>query len=705
MSIKLYKSQLTPTTNDSNVADRRQINLGEAQSIGKAMKGMLQSGEKLYIKHLDIKSDNELIEKSKEIMNGTDTSEGLSATILQASEMKDDKAALELYNNKWKSLLESSKNEVSWMTKKKLSNWMNKQALKDTNAIKVATTNNMLASLKLNNLDQIETWKKSIIYGTTKLEKDTATSELNTFLNSDKAKEIFGSTLETVKQKTNRDIAFFGYKNVSLKDQAAALAMAKKDKRLDVEDVQKLITHFKTSKTTSNKLNKDNVKKMESAMESGIIFNADEWNAAMAAAVEGEDETTILKLNNMATDAEYYAQLSNMSVSEIENRKNILTEYNNKKLRETGSGMEGNFARNLEITKKFLSKLTSDLDKDQLTTAHEKGIITLNEIGFAELLAPGGDINNFTTAINERIAKAKTVGDFYTREVKFFTANELKQIKDAFNAADTADEIIQLSTIFVQGFGSDSDLAFKQMTKDNTVLSTIGGLTIMNDYQPSENVNLLAEGFLLSKNKDLAAVYKINTNDILGKVADYAQVFPDNEDTFNNIIQAANYIYMAQLKNSGKNKDNFDADDWEKAFIMASGGSEKGGFLFNQKMGGYDEDTRGNMVHIPTWLENGTFEDVIERMKGDENLWLKASSNNNNAIVGDGALKGEEITLSEIFKADDPYFVSVGNGKYKIAMGEDPTENGDPEFLMNSDGGYFIININNIRDEIITGMN
>ena len=62
MAIKLYKSQLTPTAGDSNVADTRQINLGEAQSIGKAMKGMLQSGEKLYIKHLDIKSDNELLE-------------------------------------------------------------------------------------------------------------------------------------------------------------------------------------------------------------------------------------------------------------------------------------------------------------------------------------------------------------------------------------------------------------------------------------------------------------------------------------------------------------------------------------------------------------------------------------------------------------------------------------------------------------------
>ena len=50
--------------------------------------------------------------------------------------------------------------------------------------------------------------------------------------------------------------------------------------------------------------------------------------------------------------------------------------------------------------------------------------------------------------------------------------------------------------------------------------------------------------------------------------------------------------------------------------------------------------------------------------------------------------------------------MTIGNGKYKIAMGENPTEPGaEPEYLMNKDGGYFIININKIRDEIITGMN
>ena len=233
----------------------------------------------------------------------------------------------------------------------------------------------------------------------------------------------------------------------------------------------------------------------------------------------------------------------------------------------------------------------------------------------------------------------------------------------------------------------------------------------MNDYEPSQNVDLMAEGFLISKNKELAAIYKINTNDILGKVSEYSKVFLDNEDTFNNIVEGANLIYMAQLKRDGKNKDNFKEEEWEKAFIMASGGVNSDYNIMGNNFsltgkGGYDEDTRGNKVHIPTWLPNGTFEDVIERMKSDENLWLKASSNGKNAIIGDGALNGEEINLAEIFKEDDPYFVSVGNGKYKVAMGENPTDTGsEPEYLMNSDGKYFIININNIRAEIITGMN
>jgi hypothetical protein len=723
MAIKLYSSQLTPTTKTSNVLDTRKISLSEAASIGKAWKGMVHSGEKLYVKHLDIKSDNEILEKSKEVMNGkTDVngnviSTGLSEILIKAKEMKDGDKAIAYYNNTWKSLLETEKSNLSWMAKRKFTSWMNMQNLKDTNSIKVATTTNMLNSLRVNYLDKIEILKKSITFSEPEsIEQITASSELDELLKSKKAKEIFGSTLDKIKKDTATEIAFFGYKNVPIADQEAALAEAKKDDRIPLDgpySVDTLDKHFQISKTNSNNLNKDNVSKMESALESGIIFDSNEYNAAVKIATDNKDTKTLLKLKTMAEDAEIYLQLSTMPVADIENRKNILTEYKNKRLGE-GKGVALKEARNLEITKKFLSKLTTNLNKDQMTTAHDMGIITLNEIGFSEMLATG-NVEEFAHSIKERVAKAKTVAAFYSREIKFFTANEEKSIKDAFLSAKTKDQIIQLSTVLVEGFGSDSDLAFKQLSKDNTFLSTIGGLTIMNDYKTGNNVELAVEGYLISKNEQLKNIYKIPTNDTgyLGVIAKYQTTFLHNVDTFNNIVEAANYIYMAQLRNNGKTTKDFSDKDWEKAFVMAAGGKGTdigifGTSFFTANMGGFDEDTRGNQVHIPTWLKNGSFNTVVERLKADENLWLKASKNGKNAIIGDGTKKGDEITLSEIFKEDapDPYFVSIGNGKYRIAMGENPTDPGaEAEYLMNSDGGFFIININNIRDEIIIGMN
>ncbi len=727
MAIKLYSSQLTPTTKTSNVMDTRQISLDEAASIGKAWKGMVQSGEKLYAKHLDLKSDKELLETSKVIMNGkTDDkgnviSTGLSEVLIKAKDMDDPDKAIAYYNNTWKSLLETEKSNLSWMAKRKFTSWMSKQNLKDTNTIKQYTTANMIDGLRNVTLDKIETYKKEIIWSTG-LTQETAKTELADLLSNNKTKELFGVKLEEVIKKTNNEIAFFQYKNVAIEDQAAALKAAEKDNRIPnagTYSLNSLRTHFKTSRTNSNNLNKDNVSKMESALESGIIFDSNEYNAAVKIATDNEDTKTLLKLKTMAEDAETYIQLSTMPVADIENRKNILTEYKNKRLRE-GKGVALKEARNLEITKKFLSKLTTNLDKDQMTTAHDMGIITLNEIGFSEMLATG-NVEEFAHSIKERVAKSKTVAAFYSREVKFFTANEEKSIKDAFLSAQTKDQIIQLSTVLVEGFGSDSDLAFKQLTKDNTFLSTIGGLTIMNDYKTGNNVELAVEGYLISKNEQLKNIYKIPTNDTgyLGVIAKYQTTFLHNVDTFNNIVEAANYIYMAQLRNNGKTGKDFKAADswnttdtltWEKAFIMAAGG--KGGDVglmgtsfFAVDQGGFDNDTRGNQVHIPTWLKNGSFSAIIERFKADidgRRLFKKASSNGEVPIK----LNGEKFNISEIFKEQDPYFVSVGNGKYRIAMGENPTDPGaEPEFLMNSDGGYFIININKIRNEIITGMN
>ena len=716
MAIKLYKSQLTPTTESSNVMNRNRVSMSEAASIGNAWKGMVKSGELLYAKHQDIKTDNEILEKSKEVMNGGENYTGLSETTLNASEMKDPDAAGKLYNDEWQKIFDNVNGSLSGkQAQRKFKSFMTKQNLKDVNAIKTASTTNMINSLRVNTLDKIETLKKSVIFGTS-LESKIAAKELEVLLEDKKTSDIFGNTLEKVVKTTNNEIAFTGYKKMPYTQKDEALAAAEKDKRITAQDLLKLENHFNSEKSSTNLKNVKNINQIEENMKMGFTINTEEFANMEQIANDIGDNKSLLKIEQIKKDYPIYQQLSQMSKSEIENRKNILVEYKNKQARK-GEGMELDIANNLEITKKYLSQLTSDLNKDLLATAHDKGIITLNEIGFQEMLSPGGKIEDFVGSINERIAIAKTASSFYNHEIQFFTSIEQKQIKDAFNAADTKDEIIQISSIFVKGFGADSDIAFKQITKDNTVLSTIGGLTIMNDGIPGANADLVAEGFLISKNEELKNIYKIKTSDTgyLSKVAKYQKTFLHNEDTFNNIIEAANYIYMAQLRNTGKTTNDFNANNWEKAFVMASGGltSDVGAFgtnMFTGTKGGFDNDTRGNQVHISTWLENGSFSNVVKRLEADENLWLKASSNGKNAIIGDGSKAGEEITLKEIFKEEDPYFVSVGNGKYRIAMGEDPTDpNGEPEYLMSSDSTlnkelYFIININNIRAEIETGL-
>ena len=275
MAIKLYKSQLEPTARSSNVMDGRRISMSEAGSIGNAMKGMLKAGETLYAKHQQVKSETEVKEKIKEIMIGNENNEGLTSHKLKANNMDDPDAAVSYYANEVKKVQDTNHNFNGLFSKKIFKNWVNKQGTEDLITIKGNSTKLFLEKARSTELDYLTSLSKKVLYGSTSIEKENAATELKERLDT-KSAEIFGSKIEDVKKKISKDIAFFGYKNVSVADQKAAMAMAEKDDRLDIDDVQKLKTHFKTSKSSSNNLNKDNVKKMESALESGIIFDGTE---------------------------------------------------------------------------------------------------------------------------------------------------------------------------------------------------------------------------------------------------------------------------------------------------------------------------------------------------------------------------------------------------------------------------------------------
>ena len=694
MAIKLYKSQQTPTAQSSNVENKAFVSMSEAASIGNAWKGMVQSGEKLYAKHLDIKTDNEVLEKTKEVMNGSDKFEGLSTTKLNASNMSNPDAAGKLYNDNWQNVFDNVNSSLSGkMAQRKFKNWMTKQNIQDVNAIKNSSTINMINAHRVNTLDHIETLKKTIIFGT-KLESEIAAKDLSDKLGSQKYEEIFGEKLQTVIKETNNEIAFHGYKRMPYTQKDEVLAAAKKDKRITTDDYLKLEKHFNTAQTTDNNLNKDNVNKMKSSLDDGILFTEDEFNAALSIATTNGDQSTLIKLKNMAFAAPIIQDLNTKTVAQIEEKINVFTAFKNKE-----GGMTNDEATELKLSQDYLAKLNTSLDKDLVGTAADKGLIAISEINFEDVLN-GGDMNVFIDGAKNRIAQAETASGYYKREVKYLTATEANTIRSVLKNADSAEQIISLTSGITKAFGVKSDKIFKQISKDDSVLAHMGGLVLMNDGVVGENVNLLAQGLIISKNENLAKLYKPTSIDIKDSkvMENFSKAFGENTGALDSTLETASLIYAAQQKNNGKTE--FSTSNFKEAFMMAAGGTTIEKFGFDKEMGAFDEDSRGNAVHIPPWLERGKFEDVIEMFKDQPELFKIASSNDLLPM-----LDGEDYNVAEIFE-QDPHFVSVGNGKYKIAQGEHPSVSGaEEEYLMNSDGGIFVIDINKIKSEIITGIN
>jgi hypothetical protein len=230
MAIKLYKSQLQPTTEGSNVLNRNKVSMAEAASIGNAWKGMVRSGELLYAKHQDIKTDNEVAEKKKEVANGTDNYTGLSEVTKTASTYNDPDSAGKYYNDQWQNIFDNVNGTLSGkQAQRKFKSWMTSQNISDINSIKSITTGNMIAHDREMKLDNIETIKKRLVYPKSQLDYDAAIAESKEALFGKKAQDTFGSELKGVQDGFYKEVAFFTYKNVPLAGRAEALEKAKKD--------------------------------------------------------------------------------------------------------------------------------------------------------------------------------------------------------------------------------------------------------------------------------------------------------------------------------------------------------------------------------------------------------------------------------------------------------------------------------------------
>ena len=685
MAIKLYKSQLEPTSKSSNVLDTRQISLSEAGSIGKAMKGMLKSGENFYIQHQKIKSDDELLDKKKQVMLGDDKNKGMEAVKLEASNMKDPDEATKYYAENVK-VFEDVGETKGLFTKKKYNNWFKKQTTEDLTTIKKLSTKNFMEKVRTNELDYLEVLKKKILYAKTEEERKNAESELAERING-KSTEIFGDGIDAVKKSVQKDIAFYGYKNVPFDQQAKALADAEKDKRLTIEDVEKLRKHFKVSKGKATEGVKAQLKTYEENADKGIVPDANELKNIVAVAAATGDTKLIARVDKFVKGVNLYGTLNTMDYEELTKAKSsvsrIITENNR-----SGKGTDADTQMRADIINKYYAKLTSDLDKDMISAAGDRNLVQISDIGLNEFLSTG-NVEQMAEKVSKRITDGNTIAAFYRRDVEYLTKAEVSQIKSIFERTDTPGEIINITTALTTAFGNNSDKVFKQLGKDNALLAHLGGLNMMTNVNgtPNEAVSRIVDGYLLLKNSETAQLYKVSeTNNMYQQVKNEAINSFVGKETYNRVIMAADAIYASMSKEKGKTGKQFDKGDYKKAMAMAVGA--------DGKFGGFDSQDRGEDVIIPPWLKNGKFENVQDMLEEDRSLLVKAGNGNPVDV------NGKDI---DIFATRKPIFMSVGNGKYMIAIGDSTTKLGtEPKYVLSDDGkGFFIIDLNKIKGEVL----
>jgi len=212
MAIKIYETQIRPTTEIAETATTPGMRVSQATAaqIGNAFKGAAQTATKIYAEIETRKSENEVLEKSRELLEGNDNFEGLSMAVEKAGMMDDPDEAVKYYTN----ALEKAKINVGGnfkhrFSKKLFDSYLKKQEIKDGIVVRQNSNKNFIVKSQTLELDNIEKLKKDVVYGETDSLKNIALNDLNNILNSDKFQNLFGPESEKIKKGSFADIEFY----------------------------------------------------------------------------------------------------------------------------------------------------------------------------------------------------------------------------------------------------------------------------------------------------------------------------------------------------------------------------------------------------------------------------------------------------------------------------------------------------------------
>lgn len=308
--------------------------------------------------------------------------------------------------------------------------------------------------------------------------------------------------------------------------------------------------------------------------------------------------------DDVARQANYLGVLRDQSIAFSKMSSVQLGDWIRNAEQQTAKGATLEQAMLIDVARKSLTSLSSDLEKDPVSRMNRTGYAPVKTLNF------GGSAEEVTSQIRERITQSKSFAAVHSIKPKFLSNDEASAVSNIFVSGSVPQQIGFLD-VFVSAFGKEAGNAMSEVSKFSPELAHIGGLKISgaNPVTLTDALNgmkLLQAGNKVFEGTGDAATKRNQIADQLGG----AYAFAPN--TRAAILKVADAIYTQRSITSGATV--FDSDMYQAAFQEAAGAIKgKDGKLY----GGIIE-YRGIRTPIPNNIPQNDFSRIINRATYDD---------------------------------------------------------------------------------------
>lgn len=543
-----------------------------------------------------------------------------------------------------------------------------------------------------------------------------------------KAKLAIAADPQAYLDLANGDPDKYPFKNLSLEQRAD----------LDIS-AQKAVTTISNKITSNNnKLINENISNfndIKSDLKNGIMPIDGLQNLAKYKAIADAlgDTDTVDEINDYMQMYATYNQAIQMTQGEIADELNAAIGEKNKINAKVLTGIDPEDAEQgfdtaakgvpndlilkIEALESVQSKMNTALNTDSLRWAEQTGLIELEDINWITASDEEFNtwVNNRKAQNNLTMAKYGTVNNLITKEDQATIMN-LWQNPETSNT----DKIFLIKRL--AAFDEKADEVFSEILykgegkNESKYFAHIAGLINTKGFDNTSSMLALDffQGFEMRDNESVPSAQTMFGNEDVNRTKD-ARI------EFNNVIDgslhnvSSNFMEtlfdMAQIIYVNRNRDSKStkfADKEKKMFtsiveeLIGSTTIAKDNEMV--KVGGVGE-FNGQATFVPSWMETESFENVITGLTQDE--W-DILLNDQIPEYKYGEKSGTFELNGGIFNVDgdgQPYLWVIDDGKYIVSFAQ-PWNNTDPQYIgtssANGSNGYFVLDLNLIKDKIIS---